>query len=280
MKSHYLIKSPRVFALILAVLFIQPAMAIDFSTGVFKFQKKLAKNGNVLAQYQLGNMYADGRGTQQDLVAAREWYTKAAEQDSRPAENRLVYLDIVEKGYDKTRHKDWLKQLHVSANNDAEAAMLLGGMYKKGFVVNRNLKLARNYYMRAVTQDLALAEVELESIDEMLAAEKNQRQAKEAKKQQVQKLKQQEKARKLKAQKLKQQEKVRKLKAQQQKHERARLAEQRRVAQEKQRLVQQNKKAEKAAKKALTKEASITKPSAKPEECDSHWAKHMKACNL
>jgi len=263
---------PRI--LLLAVMCIQPAMAADFSSGIFKYQTKMANNGHAKSHYKLGNMYASGRGTQKDSVAARKWYAKAAAQNYQPAKNRLVYLEIIEKGYNKGKHEAWLKKLHVAAkNSDAEAALLLGGMYKKGFVVNKNLKTARNYYRRAISQGLPGAEIELESIGTMLDAEKKQRLLEQEKKKQAQ-LKKQQQAEQ--AQRLKRQEKARKRKAQQKKSAQARLAEKHRKAREKQRLTQQRKK--KAAEKLKQKEVKTSKPVVKPEECDGPWAKHMVIC--
>ncbi len=282
MNLYHIIKLFVFRFLLLLALFIQPAMAIDFSSGVFKYQMKMAKNGHAKSQYQLGNMYASGRGTKQDSAAAREWYTKAAAQNYQPAKDRLVYMEIVEQGYDKTRHEKWLKQLHVSADNDeTESIMLLGSMYKEGFVVKKNLSTARGYYKRGVNQNLPGAETELDSIDAMLASEEKQRLLQKEKTKQAQLKKQQQADQ---AQKSKQREQARKRKAQQRKAEQARLqAENRRMEQEKQSLAQQRKETEKVSKEAdknRQKEAGSSGkiPYVKPEECDGPWAKHMQAC--
>ena len=41
---------------------------------------KAAKQGDAVAQYNLGVCYDDGEGVEQDKQKAVEWYTKAAEQ--------------------------------------------------------------------------------------------------------------------------------------------------------------------------------------------------------
>ena len=43
--------------------------------------EKAATQGHVDAQYNLGNFYNDGRGVPQDFAKAREWYEKAAAQE-------------------------------------------------------------------------------------------------------------------------------------------------------------------------------------------------------
>lgn len=52
-----------------------------------------AEQGNVMAQYYLGAMYATGNGdVAQDSDAAAFWYTKAAEQGLAMAQNNLGFL--------------------------------------------------------------------------------------------------------------------------------------------------------------------------------------------
>ena len=52
-----------------------------------------AEQGNVMAQYYLGAMYATGNGeVAQDCDAAASWYTKAAEQGLAMAQNNLGFL--------------------------------------------------------------------------------------------------------------------------------------------------------------------------------------------
>ncbi|MBR0097489.1 MAG: SEL1-like repeat protein, partial [Synergistaceae bacterium] len=45
--------------------------------------------GHAEAQYNLGNMYINGRGVQQDYQQALYWYRKAAEQGDAGAQNNL-----------------------------------------------------------------------------------------------------------------------------------------------------------------------------------------------
>ena len=51
--------------------------------------RPLAKRGNFDAQFQLGIMYAVGRGVTKDLKEAARWYRKAAEWGHAKAQNRL-----------------------------------------------------------------------------------------------------------------------------------------------------------------------------------------------
>jgi TPR repeat protein len=55
----------------------------------FDRQKKLAENGNPIAQYNLGCCYVNGDGVPQDLAEAAKWFRLAADQGIAEAEYRL-----------------------------------------------------------------------------------------------------------------------------------------------------------------------------------------------
>ena len=54
------------------------------------------KRGYADAQYSLGVMYYNGKGVDQSLTKAREWFTKAASQGDEAADNALKLLDELE----------------------------------------------------------------------------------------------------------------------------------------------------------------------------------------
>ena len=62
-----------------------------WADGVPNFQKTLqaAEQGNAQAQYNLGNMYAQGRGVRQDDAQATQWFRKSAEQGNAKAQFNL-----------------------------------------------------------------------------------------------------------------------------------------------------------------------------------------------
>ncbi|HHF3737183.1 TPA: tetratricopeptide repeat protein, partial [Haemophilus influenzae] len=60
----------------------------DYKTA-FKLWLPLAEQGDVKAQYNLGNMYVNGRGVKQDGFEAVKWYRKAAEQGLANAQFNL-----------------------------------------------------------------------------------------------------------------------------------------------------------------------------------------------
>ncbi len=56
----------------------------------------LAQSGDARAQYNLGLMYAQGKGTQPNELQAKMWYTKAAEQGLPQAAYNLAILYHIE----------------------------------------------------------------------------------------------------------------------------------------------------------------------------------------
>jgi len=77
-----------------------PSLANDYTKGVeayekgdfttaLKFWQPLAEQGDTDAQYNLGQMYRQGQGVQQDNKTAVKWYTLAAEQGIANAQVNL-----------------------------------------------------------------------------------------------------------------------------------------------------------------------------------------------
>jgi len=110
------------------------------SSNIFKFQQKLAMNGNVLAQYKLASMYERGDGVTASIEQAKHWYGRAGEAGSKPAIHRSTYLEAKEQGYDPVKNADWLNSVKTDANaHKAEAMLLLGQLYSEGIGVKKDL---------------------------------------------------------------------------------------------------------------------------------------------
>ena len=54
--------------------------------------RKQAEQGDAKAQSDLGDMYFDGRGVQQDYTVAAKWYSLAAEQGDARSKRRLGWM--------------------------------------------------------------------------------------------------------------------------------------------------------------------------------------------
>ena len=83
-----------------------------------KWYTKSAEQGNVNAQYNLGNLYLRGQGATQNDKLAFSWFIKAAEQGDAPAQYNLGRMYILGKGDDKNflEARFWIKQ--ALENND------------------------------------------------------------------------------------------------------------------------------------------------------------------
>ena len=63
----------------------------DYSIAILEWTQ-VAEDGNARAQYNLGWMHANAKGTVQDFKEAIKWYTKSAEQGNLNAQYNLGNL--------------------------------------------------------------------------------------------------------------------------------------------------------------------------------------------
>lgn len=82
---------------------IGPVLPASFHDGVSAYERgdlvkalqarrSAANQGDALAQYNLGGLYANDRGVRKDLTEAAKWYRKAAEQGNPLAQYYLATL--------------------------------------------------------------------------------------------------------------------------------------------------------------------------------------------
>lgn len=76
--------------------------AHDYGSALQEF-RPLAEQGNALAQFALGTMYAHGKGVLPDSAEAGRWYRLAAKQGHAPAQFYLGLKYFVGKGVPKDR---------------------------------------------------------------------------------------------------------------------------------------------------------------------------------
>lgn len=146
---------------------------IDQSSNVFKFQQKMASNGNVHAQYKLASMYETGEGVNQDINQAKHWYERAAAAGSGSAMQRATYLEVKQRGFDPKKDSAWLES--VIADNrahKAEATLLLGQMYSEGLGVKKDLAAALKLLHEVKILGTADVEEQMFAIEEEMATVK------------------------------------------------------------------------------------------------------------
>ena len=82
----------------------------------------LAELGDVEAQFNLGVLYDEGAGVEQDLAIAADWYRKAAEQGFIDAQTNLGVMYYYGQGVTRDYQKaaEWFRL--AAAQGDTEAS--------------------------------------------------------------------------------------------------------------------------------------------------------------
>jgi len=114
---------------------------------------KAAEQGNVDAQFHLGQLYALGRadyGSQPNYTKAIEWYTKAAVQGNAYAQFDLgeIYTEGSGVPQDYAKAAEWYTK--AAQQGDSNADFILGENYKKGLGVPQDYAKAAEYFDEAI----------------------------------------------------------------------------------------------------------------------------------
>ncbi len=90
----------------------------------------LAELGDVEAQFNLGVMYDEGAGVDQDLAIAADWYQKAAEQGFIDAQANLALMYYRGQGVPRDHEKatDWFRK--AASQGDQESADYLKQIHR------------------------------------------------------------------------------------------------------------------------------------------------------
>ena len=162
-------------ALGVALLVSPQARGADFFEAYEAFQRgdyeearaawsTLALAGDVDAQFNLGSLYENGLGVEEDAETAARWYRAAAERRldlARLALARLQRTGALEPGPDE----DQIKLLETAARRGlAEAQFELGVAYDRGLGVTQNHATAAGWYQRAAEQGLTDAQYNLATL--------------------------------------------------------------------------------------------------------------------
>ena len=108
--------------------------------------RRLADQGDALAQFSLGFMYDRGYGVQQDYTEAMRWYRKAADQGLAAAQFSTGFM--YNRGYGAQRDYDeamrWFRR--AADQGDAEAQYNVAFMYATGRGVRKDLVQAYMWF--------------------------------------------------------------------------------------------------------------------------------------
>jgi len=123
-----------------------------------------AAQGDVEAQYAVGDMYYKGRGTYVDREKAYTWFRRSAAQGHRKAEFKLgyMYLKGFGVGQNSTRAFDLLRA--SAAKGYAPAQFYLAQMYALGMGVGKNSTLALRWLRASVEEGYRPPKAELARI--------------------------------------------------------------------------------------------------------------------
>jgi TPR repeat protein len=117
--------------------------------------------GDAVAQYNLGVMYYEGQGMEQDFKDAAKWFRKASEQGNPGAQINLGLMYLRGKGImeDDKEAAKWFRK--AAEQGIADAQLYLGLMYGSGEGVPEDLKEAAEWFRKAAEQGNADAQFNL-----------------------------------------------------------------------------------------------------------------------
>ena len=106
----------------------------------------MAQRGSTLAQYNLGRMYFNGQGVDQDYTEAHKWFSLAAVQDYAPAQNSLgkIYNEGLSVARDYAEAVNWFR--HGAEQGYAPAQLSLGLQYADGRGVAKDYAEALKWF--------------------------------------------------------------------------------------------------------------------------------------
>ena len=149
------------YNIIIAIISLSSLWAGEFDSAMEAYQRGsyiealngfylLAKNGDAQSQFNVGLMYAKGKGAKQDSSKAIEWYTKAAQQNVPQAQYNLakLYHDMGSKdphAIEQAIH--WYEK--AAQNGIKEAYNNLGVIYLQGKGVPKDISRAFAYFQKS-----------------------------------------------------------------------------------------------------------------------------------
>jgi hypothetical protein len=145
---------------------LQELLAVDEKVAKLYVQ---ALMGDSHAQFEIGWMYHLGEGVEKNDEKAALWYEVSAEQGYNPAENNLanMYCDGVMAAGMSAEAEKVIKRDHSRAfelwgrafkHGNIEAIYNLGLAYEFGYGVSPNLKMALEFYEKALPYGFSGAE--------------------------------------------------------------------------------------------------------------------------
>ncbi len=131
----------------------------------FRWFEQAAEAGLAEAQFNLGVMYASGRGVARNLAAAARWYEEAANQGVAEAQFNIGTLYALGAGVEKdeVHAAEWLQRAAVKSLPQAQ--FNLGVLHEHGRGVRLDARTAMAWYRRAAEQGYEPAKQRLQALE-------------------------------------------------------------------------------------------------------------------
>ena len=126
----------------------------DFSMAKKYFEQATTiKGGNTDAMCELGLLYENGQGVQQDYKIAKEWYEKAVMKGSAIAKRLLGNLYLMGNGVEKDYQKAYHFFSEALDKGDNESKAFIAKMYYYGYYVEKSQSQAFGMLLEMVNND-------------------------------------------------------------------------------------------------------------------------------
>ncbi|MFU8837957.1 MAG: tetratricopeptide repeat protein [Thiohalomonadaceae bacterium] len=116
--------------------------------------QKAAEAGDPRAQFQLGALYANGKGVSQDSDQALHWLRAAAEQGWVAAQTLLGWCYVQREGFvhDPSEAHRWYSS--AAEHGDVDAMCALGDLYAQGAgAIEKNTQAMLHWYQQAANNN-------------------------------------------------------------------------------------------------------------------------------
>jgi len=129
-----------------------------------QWYERAAEQGHVKAQNNIGMLYEQGRGVDEDASLAVAWYRRAADHGLATAQSNLarMYDRGLGVAQDEAEATVWYRR--AAEQGHAQAQYRLGRMFDKGTGVPSDLDKAAKWYRRAAKQGYGPAQAALGSM--------------------------------------------------------------------------------------------------------------------
>lgn len=115
----------------------------------FKLWLSRAEQGDMSAQFNVGRMYDDGDGVEQDKRQALKWYQKSAEQNHPDAQYHLALMYSEGDGIAQDFKQAYRWYSRAAVQGDPRAIYNLGTLFFNGEGVERDRARAKIYFKEA-----------------------------------------------------------------------------------------------------------------------------------